>query len=622
MSRKAPGALVEKSPVETKLSRWMEAMTESLRAINGEQDLPEVLAMIARQTCELLSLQQCSVWVLDPESGIFRIDGSHGLSPGYIARSNTQPMRLDEATAVSGPPTARAALTGQPIFVRDVYDEPGLDRWRASMAREGLRSVVAAPMRSPDKSPVGTLTGYGASERSFNREDLEQLALLSDHAAAAILAARRRQREREAHTALSIAHDELRTQQATVSRLRDLQNELTRLLLDDVGLDGIAAFLAGRLDATIMIDSEDGTELAASPAGATVPAEHMAESEQIAEALDSGRATEIGTEEMPICLVPIPGVSSPRARIWVIGNRAGRFDEEERQSMEGCALLIALERTQLERQAEAEARLTKDLLADLLSPAAMMHADSVMARALNLGHDPQGRHTLIAFVQMPDGTESPTRQDRLTKALLDAAHHSHPRPVIGAVGDAVVALLRNEAGSELGAHGDPGMLPTLVERARQVTGGAARCIVGARDVSLRDVEGSLTVALRAGQLVTSASPSIIRLADFGVHGLLLESATSERLAQFASRTLSPLRELDAARQIELVETLRTWFDTGMSAREAAAQLFVHPNTVGYRLKRAASATDLDLNKPGDLMTLQLALMVDQIRGGVTAPTLG
>ena len=45
---------------------------------------------------------------------------------------------------------------------------------------------------------------------------------------------------------------------------------------------------------------------------------------------------------------------------------------------------------------------------------------------------------------------------------------------------------------------------------------------------------------------------------------------------------------------------------------------MHPNTVGYRLKRAARATGLDVGRPADLMTLQLALVIDEIRGGVSA----
>ncbi|GAA1827156.1 helix-turn-helix domain-containing protein [Pseudonocardia ailaonensis] len=614
-------------PPESRLPRWMEAMTESLRAINSEHDLDQVLAMIARQACELLDLQQCAVYVLDPESGTLQINGSHGLSPGYIERTNVEPMRLDEATARTGPPTARAALTGRPVFVESVFDEPGLDRWRANMAREGLRAVVAAPMRTADKSPIGTLTGYTRSERAFDTADLDQLALLSDHAAAAIVAARRRDRERAAIGALSDANEELRAQQATVARLRDLQQELTRLLLTDVGLAGIAAFLARRLDAEITIDDEDGTALAASPPDAAVHRDVPDGGARLTEVLDSGRATEIGPADTPVCLVPIPGSTSPRARMWVRRSTSGPsrpaapFDDDERRAMEGCALLIALERSRLERRAEAEARLTKDLLADLLSPAAMVHADSVMARAAALGHDPRGSHELAVFVQVT-GRSPGSRADpgRLTAALLDAARDIRPRPVVGAVGDAVVALLHTAADPLPDRRRGRALLPSLVERARQVTGGGARCVVGAVRVELANVERGLTVALHAAQLVTPASPEIVRLADFGVHGLLLESGTSERLVRFAEQTLGPIAELDRTRQSDLVATLRAWFAADMSNREAAERLFVHPNTVGYRLKRAAGAAGLDLARPADLMTLQLALVVDEIRGGVARPS--
>ncbi|MFC5947475.1 helix-turn-helix domain-containing protein [Pseudonocardia lutea] len=606
-------------------------MTESLRAINEEHDLDQVLALIARQACELLDLQQCAVYVLDPPSGTFRINGSHGLSPGYIERTNVEPMRLDEATARTGPPTARAALTGRPVFVEDVFNEPGLDRWRANMAREGLRAVVAAPMRTTDKSPIGTLTGYTRSERAFDTAALDQLALLSDHAAAAIVAARRRDRERAAIGALSEANEELRAQQATVARLRDLQQELTRLLLTDVGLAGIAAFLARRLDAEITIDDEDGTALAASPADATVQRDVFEGGAggraRLTEVLDAGRATEIGQADTPVCLVPIPGSTSPRARMWVRRTTSGGlrpaapFDDDERRAMEGCALLIALERSRLERRAEAEARLTKDLLADLLSPAAMVHADSVMARAAALGHDPRGSHELAVFVQVTDPSPG-ARPDpgRLTAALLDAARDIRPRPVVGAVGDAVVALLHTAADPLRDRRRGRALLPSLVERARQVTGGRARCVVGAVQVELADVGQELTVALHAARLVTPASPEIVRLADFGVHGLLLESGTTERLVRFAERTLGPVAELDRTRQSDLVATLRAWFAADMSNRETAGRLFVHPNTVGYRLKRAAGAAGLDLGRPADLMTLQLALVVDEIRGGVPRPS--
>jgi DNA-binding PucR family transcriptional regulator len=63
-----------------------------------------------------------------------------------------------------------------------------------------------------------------------------------------------------------------------------------------------------------------------------------------------------------------------------------------------------------------------------------------------------------------------------------------------------------------------------------------------------------------------------------------------------------------------VNTLNEWFRCEMSPRDAAARLFVHPNTVSYRLRRISELTGLKLTNPDDLMTIRLALDVLQVRG--------
>lgn len=617
--RRLPG-----SPDEV-LSVWMRAMTDSIRAINAEQDLNKVLAMLARHACELLDLQKCAVYVLDPERGTFRLQGSHGLTPAYVDWANAHPMRLDEGTARSGPPTARAALTGLPVFVEDAFVEPGLDRWHQSMRSEGLRGIVAAPLQTADGPPSATITGYTTARRRFDMASIRLLTLLSEHAAAAIAAARRRDRERDAVTRLSRANEELVAHQRTVSRLRDLQHDLTRLLLQDVGLQGIAEFLAGKLNATITIDTDDGAQLAAAPVGsgsrhdiAAVLADDTLQT-QIARIIESGRAGNlVWRGASAICLVPVSTGGPSRPRLWAARNSPECFDDDERWAMEGCALLIALERSRVERRAEAEARLTKDLLADLLSPAAMVHAESVMARATALRHAPHEPHTLAVFLVPASETCSADTARReapaeLTRSLIDVARDVQPRPVIGSVGDYVVALIPSTTAS---GPDDPAsqLLARMVERVRDRTSGSARCVVGATVPSLTKVERGLTVVLRAASLVTPASREVTRMADFGVHGLLLESGAGEALREFADATLAPIDQLDEHGSGNILTTLRTWFASNMSNRETGRKLFVHGNTVGYRVKRVATATGLDLTNPADLMTMQLALMVRGISG--------
>ncbi|MDH2416328.1 helix-turn-helix domain-containing protein [Nocardioides sp. CER19] len=59
----------------------------------------------------------------------------------------------------------------------------------------------------------------------------------------------------------------------------------------------------------------------------------------------------------------------------------------------------------------------------------------------------------------------------------------------------------------------------------------------------------------------------------------------------------------------LIETLSAYFGAGGSLEAAARELFVHPNTVRYRLRQVADLTGYTATRPRDALTLQLALVL-------------
>ena len=62
----------------------------------------------------------------------------------------------------------------------------------------------------------------------------------------------------------------------------------------------------------------------------------------------------------------------------------------------------------------------------------------------------------------------------------------------------------------------------------------------------------------------------------------------------------------------LVETLSAYFAHGASIEPTARALFVHPNTVRYRLGQVADLTGLTPSRPRDALTLQLALALGRL----------
>ena len=72
--------------------------------------------------------------------------------------------------------------------------------------------------------------------------------------------------------------------------------------------------------------------------------------------------------------------------------------------------------------------------------------------------------------------------------------------------------------------------------------------------------------------------------------------------------VSPLADYDLRRDSDLIKTLRVYFDTGTNASETADRLFLHRNSLLYRLERIQDLTSLDLKEPDARLALQLGLL--------------
>jgi DNA-binding PucR family transcriptional regulator len=90
-------------------------------------------------------------------------------------------------------------------------------------------------------------------------------------------------------------------------------------------------------------------------------------------------------------------------------------------------------------------------------------------------------------------------------------------------------------------------------------------------------------------------------------------AMFEGLARSAE--LRPFRELigrleayDHEHNGDLVRTLRVFFAANANASEAADRLYLHRNSLPYRLARVQDLTGLDLKDPRARLALQLGLL--------------
>jgi len=92
-----------------------------------------------------------------------------------------------------------------------------------------------------------------------------------------------------------------------------------------------------------------------------------------------------------------------------------------------------------------------------------------------------------------------------------------------------------------------------------------------------------------------------------LHEQLLASVPAPVLRSVSQRLLGPLRDYDARHNAELLPTLKAFLACDGSWSACASRLYVHVNTVRYRIGRIEALTGSDLSALADRVDFFLAL---------------
>ncbi len=191
-----------------------------------------------------------------------------------------------------------------------------------------------------------------------------------------------------------------------------------------------------------------------------------------------------------------------------------------------------------------------------------------------------------------------------------AARHMHADVLIGVQGNRLVVVIgRADPQAREGGEETIGTAPALsfLEIATQLEPqfGAGHLVLGHEVPNLVGASKSAAAAHPAFAVARSW-----RHAPRPVHAddLLPERALAgDPLARatLVHRIYRPLQ----AHSTELLTTLWSYLDNGRSLEATARELFVHPNTVRYRLKRVSDVIGYDATGAREALILQSALIV-------------
>jgi hypothetical protein len=111
----------------------------------------------------------------------------------------------------------------------------------------------------------------------------------------------------------------------------------------------------------------------------------------------------------------------------------------------------------------------------------------------------------------------------------------------------------------------------------------------------------------------------------GAFAVFLEVAEPQRLADWANRLIGPLIAYDEEHSASLLTTLEAYLEEWGHVSACASRIFIHPNTLKYRVKRIQEILDVDPRDPlvrRDLLVAcyawRTALALMTVSGNVTA----
>lgn len=163
---------------------------------------------------------------------------------------------------------------------------------------------------------------------------------------------------------------------------------------------------------------------------------------------------------------------------------------------------------------------------------------------------------------------------------------------------------------------DTDEVEAMLDRARKqwekrFSGEALQIGIGTCVEEYRQVGDSYRKAKLCQEYGQKNGQNILSFENMGVMGILA-SCERKLLEQFSAGKLGILQEYDLQNQTDYLKTLECFLRHGCNGAEVSKEMFVHRNTVNYRLKKIRELLQEDFTKPDTILEYQIAFRILQI----------
>ena len=295
----------------------------------------------------------------------------------------------------------------------------------------------------------------------------------------------------------------------------------------------------------------------------------------------------------------------------IVGEQGQLLTEQDYQALFHAASVVVLELLKQRAVLEAENQLRRDFIDDLLG-GRLRTPQAILSRAHFLGWELQDKRMVLLLEHHSVGDESLIHLDsvvdqpnepqqgirRCFRTAVDAAVAAeNPGSLVVEQGERLVVLLQLSENVDTQEARERALaLAQAIQRhalQQKVASGVSIGIGGfcmsyqKLPESYQQAQQALGIGKRLGE------QQITFFADVHIYVLLARLATDPELQSWYQRTIGPLVDYDRRNNTELMRSMECYFDNSQALQQTAHQLYIHPKTLHYRLRRIREILGVD-----------------------------
>ncbi|MAT44352.1 MAG: hypothetical protein CL609_18625 [Anaerolineaceae bacterium] len=299
-------------------------------------------------------------------------------------------------------------------------------------------------------------------------------------------------------------------------------------------------------------------------------------------------------------VIPIIVGQVARGYLSII-NLRDSLDTIDQITAEEGARFCAIKMSHTKAIRETEKKLQSNLLNALLHGILSSRDAELWFQAVGL--DENQAHIPLQFAWDSDNPPSRRRLETIINGIIQKRNLV---VILNPTGDKVICFFQIPRENKL-AYGPIELAKEVLQQAQEeYPHSAVRCGIGtaAYDTnswshSFKESGFALELAFRLKHNQPFYYP------DLSIYRLLMLLENNPELETFQRDMLGELLEQDN-KQV-LLETLEAYYQNGGNLSQTAETLFIHRNTLSYRLDRIREICSLDLNHPDTSLAMQIAL---------------